>query len=160
MATRSSSATLPADANTILSMLQKYSFPGIYWEILAQDLFKNLTVPRKYYELKNDYARLKAVVTDWTAGVGVVGRWETIVRAVRTCHEGQIANNNYSFGNRFVPPNDRVSRRQEAEAIWFTVTIIFFYIIIIFVVLMLIIVLLSGFYEATGSTFYSESNHM
>ena len=93
VATCSSSATLPADANTILSMLQKYSFPGIYWEILAQDLFKNLTVPRKYYELKNDYARLKAVVTDWTAGVGVVGRWETIVRAVRTCHEGQIANN-------------------------------------------------------------------
>ena len=53
-----------------------------------------------------------------------------------------------------------MSRRQEAEAIWFTVTIIFFYIIIIFVVLMLIIVLLSGFYEATGSTFYSESNHV
>ena len=45
----------------------------------------------KYYELKNDSARLNALVTDWTASADEAGRWDTLVTAVNMSNEGRIA---------------------------------------------------------------------
>ena len=64
-------------ANMILFKLKQHGFPAHKWMDLATGLMMGGSAG-KYYELKNDLARLTELVTDWTASADEAGRWETL----------------------------------------------------------------------------------